>query len=102
MGPDSVEKMLADFTGGGRVLLAVVDSEAGHAGPPVRDVAELTHEQVIEVLVADQLTSPAPLVHVQNRAERWAAGEAFGSSPACSTTTGSAACRTPSPRSWTT
>ncbi|MGW4796246.1 hypothetical protein ACWEPC_27875 [Nonomuraea sp. NPDC004297] len=35
------------------------------AACPVRDVAELTHGQVIEVLVADRLTSPAPLVHVQ-------------------------------------
>ena len=29
---------------------------------PVRDVAELSHGQVIEALVANRLTSPAPLV----------------------------------------
>ncbi|GAA4225183.1 transposase [Streptosporangium album] len=34
--------------------------------------------QVIEVLVANRLTSPAPLVHVRDRARTWAAGEAFG------------------------
>jgi hypothetical protein len=35
---------------------------------PVRDLAELTHGQVIEALVANRLTSPSPLVHVQARA----------------------------------
>ncbi|WP_433359128.1 IS1634 family transposase [Streptosporangium sp. CA-115845] len=45
---------------------------------PVGDLAELTHGQVIEVLVANRLTSPAPLVHVADRAQAWAVGEAFG------------------------
>lgn len=31
----------------------------------MRDVAELSHGQVIEALVANRLTSPAPLVHVR-------------------------------------
>lgn len=35
------------------------------AASPVRDTAELTHGQVIEVLVTHRLFSPAPLVHVQ-------------------------------------
>ncbi|MEU1641332.1 IS1634 family transposase, partial [Nonomuraea sp. NPDC005701] len=51
------------------------------AACPVRDVAELTHGQVIEVLVANRLTSPAPLVHVQDWARAWAVGEAFGVEP---------------------
>ncbi|TMR91475.1 IS1634 family transposase [Nonomuraea basaltis] len=51
------------------------------AACPVRDVAELTHGQVIEVLVANRLTSPAPLVHVQEWARAWAVGEAFGVEP---------------------
>ncbi|RBQ11599.1 IS1634 family transposase [Spongiactinospora rosea] len=52
------------------------------AACPVRDTAELTHGQVIEALVANRLTSPAPLVHVQDWAGRWAVGEAFGVEPA--------------------
>ena len=51
------------------------------AACPVRDLAELTHGQVIEVLVANRLTSPAPLVHVQDWARAWAVGEAFGVDP---------------------
>ncbi|HET6858811.1 MAG TPA: alpha/beta fold hydrolase, partial [Streptomyces sp.] len=31
---------------------------------PIRDIADLTHGQVIETLVANRLTSPAPLVRV--------------------------------------
>ena len=49
---------------------------------PVRDVAELTHGQVIEALVANRLTSPAPLVHVASWASEWAVGEALGVEPA--------------------
>jgi transposase len=49
---------------------------------PVRDLAELTHGQVIEALVANRLTSPAPLVHVQAWARDWAVGEALGVEPA--------------------
>jgi transposase len=48
---------------------------------PVRDLAELTHGQVIEVLVANRLTSPSPLVHVQSWARDWAVGEALGVEP---------------------
>jgi transposase len=48
---------------------------------PVRDLAELTHGQVIEALVANRLTAPSPLVHVQSRARDWAVGEALGVEP---------------------
>jgi transposase len=48
---------------------------------PVRDLAELTHGQVIEALVANRLTSPAPLVHVQVWARDWAVGETLGIGP---------------------
>jgi transposase len=51
------------------------------AACPVRDVAGLTHGQVIEALVANRLTSPAPLVHVQSWARDWAVGEALGVEP---------------------
>jgi hypothetical protein len=45
---------------------------------PVRQVAYATHGQIIEVLVANRLTSPAPLLHVSRWAEQWAVEEVFG------------------------
>src|SRR6266568_1820844 len=49
---------------------------------PVREVALVTHGQVIEALVANRLTSPAPLVHVQDWARQWAVEEVWGIDPA--------------------
>ena len=48
---------------------------------PVRDIAYATHGQVIEALVANRLTSPAPLVHVEDWARAWAVEEVFGLAP---------------------
>ena len=45
---------------------------------PVRNVAIATHGQVIEALVANRLTSPAPLVHVEDWARAFAVPEVFG------------------------
>src|SRR5665213_814496 len=45
---------------------------------PVRDIALATHGQVIEALVANRLTSPTPLVHVEDWAATWAVPEVFG------------------------
>src|SRR5260370_42250177 len=42
---------------------------------PVRDVAIATHGQVLEALIANRLTSPRPLVHVERWAAEWAAEE---------------------------
>ena len=47
----------------------------------MRDLAGLTHGQVIEALVANRLTCPSPLVHVQSWARDWAVGEALGVEP---------------------
>lgn len=47
---------------------------------PVREVATLSHGQVIEALVANRLTSPTPLVHVEDWARAWAVPEVFGTS----------------------
>ena len=47
---------------------------------PVRQVAPITHGQVIEALVANRLTSPAPLVHVE-AGRGVAVDEAFGVEP---------------------
>jgi len=50
---------------------------------PVRDkVALVTHGQVIEALVANRLSSPTPLVHVQDWAAEWAVEEVWGIDPA--------------------
>lgn len=43
--------------------------------------AYLTHGQVVEALVANRLTSPAPLVRVGDRARVWAVEEVFGIEP---------------------
>ncbi|WP_344641011.1 IS1634 family transposase [Kitasatospora cystarginea] len=43
--------------------------------------AHLTHGQVIEVLIANRLTSPAPLVRVGDWARTWAVEEVFGVEP---------------------
>ena len=47
----------------------------------MRDIAYCTHGQVIEALIANRLTSPAPLVHVEDWARDWAVEEVFGLSP---------------------
>jgi transposase len=54
-------------------LAGIVDREC-----PVRDVAILSHGQVIEALVANRLTSPAPMVKVADWARGWAVNEALG------------------------
>jgi len=81
-GPPSVEKLLgalpvvADFCR--RLdLRGIVDRAC-----PVREVATLTHGQVIEALVANRLTSPAPLRRVEDWARTWAVTEVFGIPPA--------------------
>ncbi|WP_331768001.1 IS1634 family transposase [Embleya sp. NBC_00896] len=43
--------------------------------------AHLTHGQVIEAMVANRLTSPAPLVRVGDWARTWAVEEVFGIEP---------------------
>ena len=48
---------------------------------PVRPVAWITHGEVIEALVANRLTAPAPLVRVEERAAAMAVEEAYGISP---------------------
>jgi transposase len=48
---------------------------------PIRELADLTHGQVIETLIANRLTSPAPLVRVSDWAREWAVAEVFGIDP---------------------
>ena len=80
-GPPSVEKALGALpvvAGFCRRLdiAGIVDRAC-----PVRDIAYCTHGQVIEALIANRLTSPAPLVHVEDWARAWAVEEVFGVSP---------------------
>ncbi|MFF4234188.1 DUF4277 domain-containing protein [Streptomyces sp. NPDC001820] len=48
---------------------------------PGRDIARVTHGQVIEALVANRLTAPAPLWRVDRWAREWAVEEVFGIEP---------------------
>jgi hypothetical protein len=48
---------------------------------PVRSVAPISHGEVIEVLVANRLTAPAPLVQVEAWAAAMAVDEAYGIEP---------------------
>jgi transposase len=48
---------------------------------PVRPVARATHGQVIEALIANRLTSPSPMIHVQAWARQFAVGHVLGLDP---------------------
>jgi len=43
--------------------------------------ARLTHGQVVAMLIANRLTAPTPLVHVEDWARAWAVEEVFGIAP---------------------
>jgi hypothetical protein len=45
---------------------------------PVRDVAAVSHGQVIEALIANRLTDPRPMVAVADWARDWAVEEIYG------------------------
>jgi transposase len=79
--PPSVEKLLgclpvvAEFCR--RLDLAGIVDRAC----PVREVARVTHGQVVEALVANRLSSPRPLLRVADWAREWAVEEVFGIAP---------------------
>jgi transposase len=80
-GPPSVEKLLGALpvvaTFCRRLdLQGIIDRAC-----PVREVARVTHGQVIEALVANRLSSPRPLLRVQDWARQWAVEEVFGVAP---------------------
>jgi len=54
-------------------IAEVIDEQA-----PVRSVATLTAGQAVEAMVCNRLTSPAPLVHVEDWARTWAVPEILG------------------------
>jgi Domain of unknown function (DUF4277) len=81
IGPPTTVKLL-----GALPVVAVFCSRLDIAGIidracPIRDLATLSHGQVIEVLIANRLTSPRPLVHVADWARTWAVSEVFGADP---------------------
>ena len=49
---------------------------------PIRDLATVTAGQAVEAMICNRLTSPAPLVHVQDWARAWAVAEILGIAPA--------------------
>jgi hypothetical protein len=67
---------------------------------PIREIALATHGQVIEALIANRLTSPTPLVHVQDWAQRFAVERCSACVLTFSTTTASPARWTPWRRCW--
>jgi transposase len=80
-GPPSVEKALGSLP-----VVAELCRRLDIAGTvdrlcPVRDIAYVTHGQVIEALVANRLSSPTPLVHVEDWARAYAVEEVFGVRP---------------------
>ncbi len=80
-GPVSVEKALGALP----VIAAFcrrldIDGIVDRAAP-VREIAYVTHGQVIEALVANRLTSPTPLVHVEDWARAFAVEEVFSITP---------------------
>lgn len=80
-GPPSVEKTLGSLP-----VVAEFCRRLDVAGTidrlcPVRSVAKLTHGQVIETLIANRLTSPTPLLRVEDWAREWAVEEVFGAVP---------------------
>jgi transposase len=79
--PPSVEKLLGCLPVVAELcrrldLAGIVDRAC-----PVREVARVTHGQVIEALVANRLSSPRPLLRVEDWARQWAVEEVFGISP---------------------
>ncbi|GLX01449.1 hypothetical protein Misp02_55350 [Microtetraspora sp. NBRC 16547] len=67
--------MIADFCG--RLGIAgVVDGLW-----PIREVARVSHGQVVEALIANRLTSPASVVRLENWARCWAVPEVLGIEP---------------------
>jgi transposase len=80
-GPPSVDKALGSLPVI-RDFLARLDVAATvDRLCPVRDVARVSHGQVVAALVANRLTSPTPLVHVEAWARGWAVPEMFDIPP---------------------
>lgn len=80
--PPSVEKLLGALPVGAAFCRRLDVAGIVDRACPVREVARVTHGQVIEALVANRLTSPRPLLRVEDWAREWAVEEVFGIDPA--------------------
>lgn len=81
-GPPSTEKPLGALPVIGEFLRRLDLAGTIDRLCPVRqDVAHVSHGQVIEALVANRLTSPTPLLHVEDWARGWAVEEMLGIRP---------------------
>jgi hypothetical protein len=98
--PPSVEKLLGSLPVVAEFCQRLDVAGVVDRACPVREVARVTHGQVIEALVANRLSSPRPLLRVADWAGEWAVGEVFGIAPMRSTTIGSGGRWTRSRRSW--
>jgi transposase len=81
-GPPSVEKQLGALPVA-RDLFARLDLVAtiDRLCPIQEKKARISHGQAIAMLVANRLTSPTPLVRVEDWARKWAVQEIFGIEP---------------------
>jgi transposase len=80
-GPASTEQVL-----GALPVVAAVCRRLDIAGiidraAPVRDIAHATHGQVIVALIANRLTSPTPMVHLQQWARQFAVQHTLAVAP---------------------
>ena len=81
-GPPSVEKLLGALPVVHDYLARLDVAGTIDRLAPIRDkVNRATHGEVIAALVANRLTSPAPLLHVETWAREWAVEEVFGIAP---------------------
>jgi transposase len=79
--PPSVEKLLGSLPVVAEFCQRLDVAGVVDRACPVREVARVTHGQVIEALVANRLSSPRPLLRVADWAGEWAVGEVFGIAP---------------------
>lgn len=76
--PPSVEKLLGALPVVAELCQRLEVAGIVDRACPVREVARVPHGQVIEALVANRLSSPRPLLRVQDWAAEWAVEEVFG------------------------
>jgi transposase len=80
--PPSVEKLLGALPVVAQFCRRLdVAGIVDRACPMRAEVARVTHGQVIEALVANRLTSPRPLLRVEDWAREWAVEEVLGIDP---------------------